>query len=129
MDLQAGPTSEEGVRLRVPLNLNHNDKGTGFGGSLATLCTLAGWCVVSEICARNDCTVDIVVVTSRAEYIKPVTDEYLSALGLWPDTAEEAEFLRTLQKDKWAKMRVRSRTGNAESPAVVFEATFGAKVL
>ena len=45
MGLQLDRCDETGLGLRAPLAANHNDKGTAFAGSIATLAVVTGWTV------------------------------------------------------------------------------------
>ena len=47
MQVQLAGERDGRLCLRAPLGPNVNDKGTAFGGSLVSLMTLAGWCLVS----------------------------------------------------------------------------------
>lgn len=61
------------VHLRAPLAPNSNDKGCAFGGSLASLMTLAGWGLTRlqmQQQGRDD--VDIYVRDSQVRYLAPV---------------------------------------------------------
>ncbi len=71
----------DSLTLVAPLAPNVNDKGCAFGGSLASLATLAGWGLVAlwaEI-ARYDC--EIYVQDSTIRYLAPI----------WGDLAARAE--------------------------------------
>ncbi|NKB62381.1 MAG: hypothetical protein GKR95_09705 [Gammaproteobacteria bacterium] len=72
MGFQAGEYSDSGLALHAPLSLNLNDKQTAFGGTLATLCTIAGWTMVSMICREESLAIDIVVTESQIKYRSPV---------------------------------------------------------
>lgn len=67
---------EAGVlHLRAPLDANVNDKGCAFGGSLASLMTLAGWGLVNVRLREAGLAADVFVADSQVRYVKPVFSE------------------------------------------------------
>ena len=48
MQIEVLGEAEGRLRLRAPLAPNVNDKGSAFGGSLASLMTLAGWALATR---------------------------------------------------------------------------------
>lgn len=73
MQLQVRSLDEGGLRLEAPLAPNVNDKGTAFGGSLASLLTLAGWGLLWARCRQAGWTCDIVIHRGEIRYRRPVT--------------------------------------------------------
>lgn len=60
------------LRLEAPLAANRNDKGCAFGGSLASLMTLAGWsCTVLALGTQHG-NAEIYVQDSQIRYLAPV---------------------------------------------------------
>lgn len=79
--------------LEAPLAPNSNHMGTGFGGSIASLATLAGWAQTWMLLPSPE-AIEIVIAESCVRYLKP-------ALGLLIATAEapgEAGIERFLQR-------------------------------
>ena len=72
------------LSLSAPLAPNVNDKGCAFGGSLASLLTLAGWGLVVLKLKALDRDCDIYVQDSTIRYIAP----------LWTDLIAHAELAR-----------------------------------
>ncbi|MFC7519946.1 YiiD C-terminal domain-containing protein [Xanthomonas populi] len=76
------------LRLRAPLQANVNDKANAFGGSLASLMTLAswGWLTVQMQLAGH--SADVYVAESQLHYLAPVYEDLVanaepSELGSW----------------------------------------------
>ncbi|MCX6368937.1 MAG: YiiD C-terminal domain-containing protein [Armatimonadetes bacterium] len=69
---------EAGVVLAAPLPPNSNHRGTVFGGSLASLATLAAWAVVHTGLRRENITARVVVQSSQIEYLLPATGEFIA---------------------------------------------------
>ena len=94
-----GRTLEMGAALKP----NINDKGTGFGGSLATVATLCGWSIVTlylKSLARND---DVVIRDSHIEYFLPVTSDFTAVTSL-PDDDALIEFQQKMSNKGRARM-------------------------
>ena len=74
MDLKITKYDEKELITIAPLNKNINDKGTAFGGSLATLTIISGWSIcwlISKVLEIN--SENIVVIKNEHSYRKPVT--------------------------------------------------------
>lgn len=87
------PLQYDGQSLAMGAELapNVNDKGTGFGGSLATVATLCGWSMVTlhlRDIGRDD---DVVIRDSHLEYLRPVTGDFVARTQL-PGTEAVAAF-------------------------------------
>jgi len=77
--------------MSAELEPNINDKGTGFGGSLATVATLCGWSMVTLYRREQGFDNDVVIHTSELEYLRPVTGDFAAHVAL-PDTEALATF-------------------------------------
>ncbi len=66
------------ITLSAPLPPNSNHRGTVFGGSLASLATLAAWAVVHTGLRRAGVTARVVVQSSQIEYLLPATGEFVA---------------------------------------------------
>lgn len=73
MGVRVERVAADGVVLAAPLGPNHNHMGTAFGGSLAALATLAGYCVLWV--ALGDRDGHIVVKRGEMDYRRPVTGD------------------------------------------------------
>ena len=60
------------LQLHAPLSVHVNDKGCAFGGSLASMMTLASWGVVSLLVERAGLHADIFVADSQIRYLAPL---------------------------------------------------------
>ena len=76
MALKASAYDGDSLTLAAPLAPNVNDKGCAFGGSLASLMTLAGWGLIKlAVDARaQDC--DIYVQDSSIRYLAPIWQDF-----------------------------------------------------
>ncbi|UNK58643.1 YiiD C-terminal domain-containing protein [Pseudoxanthomonas daejeonensis] len=60
------------LRLDAPLAPNINDKGSAFGGSLASLMTLAGWALATSRLADAGLKAEVYVADSTVRYLAPL---------------------------------------------------------
>lgn len=95
------------LRLSAPLAANVNDKGCAFGGSLASLMTLAAWGLVFLELSTHGMEVDIFVADSRVRYLKPVFEDLLVDAG-FDDAGEHAALADTLRKQGRASIRLQA---------------------
>ncbi len=70
------------LALSAPLAPNINDKGCAFGGSLASLLTLAGWGLVVLKLRQIGIACDIYVQDTTIRYLAPVWDDFLVVASL-----------------------------------------------
>lgn len=67
---------EDSLVWSLQLTPNLNDKGTGFGGSLAAQTTLIGWCWVTLWLRARQRAQDVVVAKASQRFLAPVTGDY-----------------------------------------------------
>lgn len=125
MGVRLAQWDEEALVLEAPLELNHNHLGTGFGGSLAALATLAGYTLLwLEL---EDAAGHVVIRESRILYHKPVTGTLRAVTPRLP-TATRA-FLQQTYAEKgriqW-EVEVKIPGGNGQS-CVTFTGVYVAR--
>lgn len=90
------------LRLAAPLAAHVNDKGCAFGGSMASLMTLAAWGVVTLRLQQAGITADVFVADSELRYRAP----------LYADLEVEARLAEARDWDAFvARLRERGRAG------------------
>lgn len=129
IDIQAGQQADDWFELSAPLTPNLNDKQTAFGGTLAALCTLCGWCAVSSLCRDRQLEVDIAVLESRIRYRLPVTSDPITARASLPDKQTQALFLEKLIADGAARLEIDAQISMAAKTAVSFSGIYHARLL
>ena len=75
MQLSIAGYADHRLALRAPLERHVNDKGCAFGGSLASLMTLAGWGLVWLELHAAGLEADIYVADSHIRYLAPLYDD------------------------------------------------------
>ena len=131
MGLEINHYDGNSLSLSAPLNLNDNDKGTAFGGSLYCSAVMAGWGYFYLRCLQyklNQGAPNIVIAQSNIEYLAPVDASTIIATCSDNDPAIWDGFLSSYQERGKAKVEL-SSTINAningiEKAAVKFTGTF-----
>ena len=119
----AGFDGEE-LRLHAPLAANVNDKECAFGGSLASVLTLAGWGWLMLKCAEAGVEADVYVADSQLRYLAPLYADLQASARLaegedWPAT------LRCLLERGRARVSMRAEVAGAPGlPAASLQARF-----
>lgn len=72
MQLSVSRYTGDTLEMTAPLGPNINDKGCAFGGSMASLLTLAGWGLIVLGLRARDLDCDIYVGDSQLRYHEPV---------------------------------------------------------
>jgi thioesterase domain-containing protein len=80
MQLRIAGFDGERLAMTAPLAPNINDKACAFGGSLASIMTLACWALVEAVLRRRGSDCDVFVADSTVRYLAPV----------WTDLRAEA---------------------------------------
>ncbi|MCT7908637.1 thioesterase domain-containing protein [Arcobacter lacus] len=109
MDLEITKYDEKELITTAPLDKNINDKGTAFGGSLATLTIISGWSICWLISQElNIDSKNIVVIKNEHSYRKPVTKELIC--HTYKPTKDEIENLKNkLLLKKSASIKINSQ--------------------
>ncbi len=100
-----GDLEFDGSKLLLPAALapNINDKGTGFGGSLATLSTIAGWCLTTLLLRSHSLDCDVMIRDCKMRYLAPVNGDFHAEVTL-PNDDEVDGFLARLKEKGRARL-------------------------
>jgi thioesterase domain-containing protein len=97
MDLRIAGYDGRCLQLQAPLARHVNDKGCAFGGSLASMMTLASWGLVSLQLDAAGIDADVFVADSQIRYLAPLFDDLRVHASLAEGEAW-ADFIRTLRQ-------------------------------
>jgi|SRR5699024_6470261 len=97
MALRVCRLDEAGVELALPLDPNINDKGTAFGGALASAMILAGWSLPRLILRRAGVDAELVIGRCEIRFSTPV-DTAFRATCRWPEASAQQRFLDRLEQ-------------------------------
>ncbi|MEE4295090.1 MAG: YiiD C-terminal domain-containing protein [Wenzhouxiangella sp.] len=93
MKLSIAALDADGIRLDFPLAPSINDKGSAFGGALASAMILAGWSLPRLLLRRKEISADLVIGRCELKFMKPVYGAY-SATCRWPDASDIQAFIQ-----------------------------------
>lgn len=107
--------------LTAPLGTNHNHLGTAFGGSLATLATLAGYALLWVELGDRDA--HIVIGKSEIHYRSPVRGD-LRAVCERPDPVTLATFKKQFARKEKARLTLDVTIDGDAGAGVEFRGTY-----
>ncbi|MGB9429849.1 MAG: YiiD C-terminal domain-containing protein [Gammaproteobacteria bacterium] len=107
MQVRVTACDASGLTLTAPLAANINHKASAFGGSLASLATLACWGLMWLVLKPAHGT-HIVVNESRMLYLRPVTAALVAHCPL-PDAPVLNRFLRTFERRQKARIHLHAQ--------------------
>lgn len=116
------------LRLSAPLAANVNDKNCAFGGSLASLMTLASWGWLMLKLAEEGLEAEVYVADSTIRYLAPLHDD-LNGEGRLREDQDWPAILRCLVERKRARVAMLAEMRNdAGVPVASMEARFALKL-
>jgi thioesterase domain-containing protein len=126
MQLQVVRFDGAELELAAPLAPNVNDKGCAFGGSMASLMTLASWGLARLILHERGFEPDIFVQDSQIDYLAPVwIDLRISARA--PQGQSLADFVSMYAARGKARISLCAEVAGAGQAAARLSARFVAK--
>ena len=107
MAVRVSEIGHDRVVLNAPLapNINHHD--TVFGGSAASVATLAAWSLVHVRLLAAGLPSRIVIQRSTMEYTAPMAGEF-QAMASMGDEADWSGFIRMLTRRNRARVAIRT---------------------
>lgn len=107
MALEVSRLDERGVELSLPLAPNVNDKGTAFGGALASAMILAAWSIPRLLLVRHDIQADLVIGRCQIDFLQPVKGAFQARCD-WPGSTAIDAFIERLQQRGRASLELES---------------------
>ena len=124
MALGMGAYDGDSLALTAALAPNVNDKGCAFGGSLASLMTLAGWCLIKLALDARGLDGEIYVQDSTIRYLAPVWEDF-SAVARLAEGEDFESFFASLAARGKGRLSVRCVVPLPDgTPASSLEARF-----
>ena len=114
------------LSLAAPLAANLNDKGNAFGGSLASVMTLAGWGLVSLELAAAGMQADVYVADSQVRYLAPLYADLEATAELAPEASWDT-FLARFAERGHASVQLVARVMADGQPAATLSGRYVAK--
>lgn len=126
MGIESAGWDGQRLRLRAPLAANINDKGTVFGGSMASIATLAAWGLLTLRLGAEDIKAEVYVADSQLKYLKPLVADLGAEAWLDEGTDWDA-FLRSYRERGRARAQLLARVTDPEGATVAeFSGRFAA---
>lgn len=117
----------EELALQAPLSANINDKDCAFGGSLASVMTLAGWGWLMLQSGRAGYPADVYVADSQIRYLAPLFGD-LRAVARLAEGEDWPAALRTLAQRGRARVAMQAQVlGEDGAPVATLAARFALK--
>lgn len=113
MDVRVAAWDGESITLTAPAGPNINDKGCAFGGSLASLLTIAGWAFASLNMRGRGLGGDVYVQDSQIRYLAPVFGELRATARLAHGESLEV-FFSTLAARGRARLGIQAEVAGSE---------------
>lgn len=123
MDVEVRDADETGVALWAPMGPNVNVHGTMFGGSLGSLCLLAGWTLLHRVLLAEGLPHELVVQRTRMDYLAPVT----GAVDIYARTPEASvleRFLKTFRRRGRGRIQVEMEARYGGRGAAIMQAWY-----
>lgn len=128
MQIRAAAFDGQVLRLHAPLAANVNDKDCAFGGSMASLMTLAGWGWLMLKLGEAGLQAEVYVADSNIRYLAPLYGDLVGEGRLREDQDWPA-ILRCLLERKRARASMLADVQDAEGrPVATLEARFALKL-
>lgn len=124
MGVKVKIASQEKVVLEAPFINNINHKKTVFGGSLHAVATLSCWSLLHvNLIELFKEPVQIVISSSKVEYLAPVTKDFASECCR-PEREEWEYFLKMLNKKGKGRVNLQARIFQGDCLCVRYLGTF-----
>ncbi len=117
MELRVADYDGNRLALVAPLAANVNDKGCAFGGSIASLATLAGWGLICLKLGEAGIDADVYVQESSIVYLAPVWDELIAEAAAAVDESWD-EFVAQMRLRGRARIAIDAEVAAAEGGSV-----------
>lgn len=118
MQLSVRAWDGDALELSIPLAANSNHKGTMFGGSLYSLCVLAGWGWLTLRLRNVDLEGHIVIKGGQIDYPLPVVEDAV-AICTAPSEEDWQKFLSQFRRRGLARLYLNIRIPAADGTDAV----------
>lgn len=123
MQVQVVHYDGQSLQLSAPLACNHNDKGTAFAGSIASLAALSGWALLMLWAAAEEGDCQVAIARAELDYRKPLRGDFCAQATL-PEAAELQALRVRLQERGRCRVPVRVEVSDRDGMAVVQHAEY-----
>lgn len=129
MNLSITSFDEKKLITTAPLNININDKGTAFGGSLSTITTISAWSIAFLLSKKfNIEKSNIVIISNETKFLRPVTKNIVCETFM-PTESEIMILKEKLESKKSGSIKIVSNIIENDEICVLFKGTYVIKVI
>ncbi len=125
MALRIDRLDADGIALKLPLEPNINDKGTAFGGAMASAMILAGWSLPRLLLRRHDLDADLVIGRCEMRFLAPVAGAF-EVVCDWPEAEAIEHFVTAIEQGGRARLLLQPRVLADGEVAARLEARYAA---
>lgn len=112
------------LRLSAPLALNHNDKMTGFGGSIYTLCLSNAIGLLFIKCFEAGLNPNLVVKKAEIQYLRPAKNDPLVSACASESESHWQDFFDYYRANGKSSISLQASLLGDAGPAAVFTGRF-----
>lgn len=124
MQLKIKKYDNKNLQTTAPLNINVNDKGTAFGGSLSTITIISAWSMCWLLAKElNIDSKNIVVIKNENSYLKPVTKD-IECFTKKPSEEEISILKKKLERKESASIKIESKIIQNKETCVQFNGVY-----
>lgn len=129
MSLSINSFDNKKLVTTAPLDININDKGTAFGGSLSTITTISAWSIAFLLSKRFAINkANIVIINNETNFLKPVTKDIYCETFIPND--DEINILKMkLETKKSGSINIISHIIENNNICVDFKGTYVIKII
>jgi thioesterase domain-containing protein len=111
------------LRMEAPFEINRNDKGTGFAGSISSLATFAGWALITLAVEEHCGAAEVAVYRSEISYRRPIDGDFYALCQL-PEESELADFWQALKQTGKGRLKLSVTVGQDDEARVRFQGAY-----
>lgn len=127
MQISVDACTTEQLTLYAPLEPNANHHGTAFGGSIASLAVLCGWCMTHIRTESEALSSDLFVQKATIEYHKAI-EQNIRASCTGPSEEAWQSFAESLQSRGKGRLHLEVQVFNGDVVAATLEANYAARL-
>ena len=124
MKLQLKSLDNSKLITTAPLDINVNDKGTAFGGSLSSIVIISSWCMAFYLSQKFKIDKsNIVIVKNETKFLRPVTKDIVCNSFI-PKNEEIDDLKSKLDKKNSGSIVLSAQIIEDEKVCVDFKGTY-----
>ena len=124
MNLSLEKIDDKYLTTKAPLDININDKGSAFGGSLASITIISSWCLarlIADNLGYEDC--DILIIKNDSSFSKQVLEDIICKCTI-PSQKDINILKEKMQSKGSASLKISAQIIENESVCMNFEGIY-----